>query len=324
VTRATPFTGDVGGFQKTLNAVGANGGGDGPEDVQSALKEAVKSLDWRVDALKLVFLVADAPPHLDYQDQKYTYVDAMREAAGKGIKIVTIGASGLDSLGEYVFRQLAQYTMGQFVFLTYGETGESDGGGTARVSHHTGSNFQTDKLDAIIVRMVKRELANYGDGEAEPDQDFFEANPAAEDKKGEVLKELFAEGVQQLLDYSIVRIDEGTPAVVMPVTYSDASLQANAEVLEDNIVLNLVPVKAFRMLERKDLRQVMQEQKLSLTGAFDSERSVEVGKLIGAKILILPKLHLVNGKLELYLKMVKVETGEIMSVTLLKMDRGLI
>ena len=89
-------------------------------------------------------------------------------------------------------------------------------------------------------------------------------------------------------------------------------------------MLNLAPVRAFRLLERKDLRQIMEEQKLSLTGAFDDAHTIEVGKLIGAKILILPKLHKGKDKLELYLKLVKVETGEIMSITLLKLDEGLI
>ncbi|MBI4726429.1 carboxypeptidase regulatory-like domain-containing protein [candidate division TA06 bacterium] len=323
VTRVTPFTAGIDKFQKALDAVSAGGGNDEPEDLQSGLKDAVTGMAWRDDACKLVFLVADAPPHLDYRDQTYGYGDAMRGAAASAIKIITVGASGLNDQGEYVFRQLSQYTMGQFIFLTYGETGEVSGGGTAAVSHHTGSNFQTENLDAIIVRIIKQELANYGDGIIEPDQEYFETN-AGGGNKDDVLKELFAEGIRQLLDYSIVRIDESTPAAVMPVAFSDDSLRSKAEVLEDNIVLNLAPVKAFRLVERKDLRQIMGEQKLNLTGAFDSERSVEVGKLIGAKILILPKLHQGKDKLELYLKMVKVETGEIMSITLLKIDDWLI
>ncbi|MDI6740808.1 MAG: VWA domain-containing protein, partial [Candidatus Edwardsbacteria bacterium] len=323
VTRITPFLADADSFHKILNAVSAGGGGDEPEDVQSGLKDAVTGMAWREGACKLVFLVADAPPHF-YDDQSYTYVDAMHDAAGQGIKIITVGASGLNDQGEYVFRQLSHYTMGQFIFLTYGETGEVSGGGTARVSHHTGSNFQTENLDAIIVRIIKQELAHYGDGTIEPDQEYFETIVSTGVDKEDVLKELFAEGIRQLLDYSIVRIDAATPAAVMPVTFSDEGLRPFAEVLEDKIVLNLAPLKAFRLLERKDLRQIMEEQKLSLTGAFDDTKTIEVGKLIGAKALILPKLHRGKDKLELYLKLVKVETGEIMSITLLKLDESLI
>lgn len=40
----------------------ASGGGDGPEAVTAALAEVLK-MDWRVNASKMVVLIADAPPH---------------------------------------------------------------------------------------------------------------------------------------------------------------------------------------------------------------------------------------------------------------------
>ncbi|MDD4890501.1 MAG: VWA domain-containing protein, partial [Phycisphaerae bacterium] len=47
VTRLTPFTGDGAAFAKRLAAVSADGGGDGPEDVQEALRVAACDLKWR-------------------------------------------------------------------------------------------------------------------------------------------------------------------------------------------------------------------------------------------------------------------------------------
>ncbi len=67
-------------------------------------------------------LLADAPPHLDYGGPQYD--DDMLAALGKGIKIFSVGASGLDKQGEYVQRQIAQYTGGRFVFLTYKDADE--------------------------------------------------------------------------------------------------------------------------------------------------------------------------------------------------------
>ena len=96
----------------------ADGGGDYPESLNQALHEAVNDMRWRDDAIRLVFLVADAPPHLDYpQDEDYA-VEMVR-ARQKGIKIFSVASSGLDDQGEYVFRQLAQQTMGKFIFILY-------------------------------------------------------------------------------------------------------------------------------------------------------------------------------------------------------------
>ena len=73
---------------------------------------------WRENAIRLIFLIADAPPHLDYpQDEDYA-ADMVR-AREKGIKIFSVASSGLDDQGEYIFRQIAQQTMGNFLFILY-------------------------------------------------------------------------------------------------------------------------------------------------------------------------------------------------------------
>jgi Mg-chelatase subunit ChlD len=118
VTQLIPLTQDVKEFQAKLNEVQAGGGGDEPEDVQEGLNQTLNELKWREEGVKLAFLIGDAEPHLDY-GQTYTYVQAMNDAARKGIKIATIGASGLNTQGETVWRQVAQYTMAPFVFFTH-------------------------------------------------------------------------------------------------------------------------------------------------------------------------------------------------------------
>jgi Mg-chelatase subunit ChlD len=154
VTRTFDFTPDVGVFQNALAAVQAGGGGDTPEDLNAGLHEAVTAPAWRGDdTVKLVFLIADAPPHLDYQDGP-DYAADVRTAARKGIKIMPIASSGLDDQGEYVFRQMAQATMGRFTFLTYGADGVSPGDLT---DHHV-SDYAVLALDDLVVRLVADEL----------------------------------------------------------------------------------------------------------------------------------------------------------------------
>ncbi len=156
VTRTFDLTADQGAFAEALEAVQADGGGDTPEDLDAGLRDAVDKQSWRGDdAVKLVFLVADAPPHIG-DDPATSYATTVVDAASRGIKILPIGASGLDASGEYVMRQLAQITLGRFVFLTYGVDGASPG-------ESTPMNVERDRysvlpLDELVVQLVADEL----------------------------------------------------------------------------------------------------------------------------------------------------------------------
>jgi hypothetical protein len=120
------------------------------------MSQAIHHVEWRVDGtVSLVFLVADAPPHLDY-DQENHYAVEMQAAATRGIKIYPIASSGLDEQGEYVFRQLAQYTGGRFIFLTYGAAGA---GSTGTETEFEVSDYRVSSLDQLVVQIVEEELA---------------------------------------------------------------------------------------------------------------------------------------------------------------------
>jgi hypothetical protein len=154
--RSHDFSNEVGGFlQHALYPLHADGGGDYPEAMNEALHETVHNLSWRDAATRMVILLADAPPHLDYGAPHYD--DDMLAAVGKGIKIFGVGASGLDRQGEFIQRQLAQYTGGKFVFLTYADA-RNPGSGPGRETLHDVRNYSVDTLDRLIVRLVTEEL----------------------------------------------------------------------------------------------------------------------------------------------------------------------
>lgn len=156
LTRAHDFTDDLAAFQSVLARVQAGGGGDMPEALNEALHETVHRLSWRSEAARLVVLVADAPPHLDYGGPQYD-VD-MQAALAKGIKLFAVGASGLDPVGEYIYRQIAQYTAGRFVFLTYKDASDP-GSGPGTQTPHDVRGYSVQTLDRLIVKLVGDELA---------------------------------------------------------------------------------------------------------------------------------------------------------------------
>jgi Mg-chelatase subunit ChlD len=317
VTRTVPFTDRIDLFQQALAPVRAEGGGDGPEDLQSALRAATSELAWVSEGVRLAFIVTDAPPHLEY-GQSVTYVDAAHDAKRKGIKLFSIGAGGLDLAGEMVLRQISQYTSAKYIFLTYGERGESEGGKTGSVSHHTGDNFETGKLEAVVLKIAKEELGFYSDVPPEEGEDYFTAGKTADESREETLKKLFGMAVTQLLDFSTVRIHDATPACLIPIACEGGSDKTDAEYFSEQILLSLSRNPAFRLVERKNLQQILDELKLGMTGLVDDARAVQAGRMTGAKLLISGSLIRRSDTFEIFLKLIRIETAEILSVTKLK------
>lgn len=155
VTKSHPFTTDLAGFDAALQGIQANGGGDGPESLNQGLALAAGGMEWRENAAKVAFLIADAPPHMDYQDD-VSYGRAAASALVQGIKVHTVAASGLDARGSLVFRQIAQLSRGHFIFIEYGSNAAS----AARhgLPGPTGSN----NLDAILYGRIRAEIDGWG------------------------------------------------------------------------------------------------------------------------------------------------------------------
>jgi hypothetical protein len=158
VTRTYDFTPDVPTFRKLLNSVSADGGGDTPESVNEALHEAVQGVQWGDSAVRLIFLVADAGPHLDYPND-YDYIEETQQAVTQGIKIYPIAASNTDDYAEYVFRQMAQQTMARFIFLTYQPGARAGAPGESTTLDAGDQPYTVERLDDLIVQVVERELA---------------------------------------------------------------------------------------------------------------------------------------------------------------------
>ena len=319
VTRVIPFTRDVEAFRRALQAVQAGGGGDEPEDVQAGLERALHGLDWRDQGVKLGFLIGDAAPHLDY-GETFTYLDAAREAAARGIKLGAIGCSGLPLAGEVIWRELAQYTMAPYVFLSHGERGNSEGGPSG-VSHHVGSNWMAENLETIVIRMIKSELGNLSPRPPQEQRDWFEARTGQ--PRDTVLADLFRQSARQLVDYSLETLEDQAPTVLLPLSVKSRKLQPMATDLEARLSLGLSG--PFKLLERAGMPDLIKAVETQLGDNFDTARLGQVGKFVPARLAVLGQLaEDAAGKAELLVKLVRLETGELLSLSLLKIDEDLL
>jgi hypothetical protein len=96
VTRVVDLDRDLDSMYAKLMDFSADGGGDGPEAVNEALDAAINRISWSQDqsTYRVVFLVGDAPPHMDYQDD-VKYGEVVAAAVAKGIVVNTIQCGSL-------------------------------------------------------------------------------------------------------------------------------------------------------------------------------------------------------------------------------------
>lgn len=113
VTKVVDLSEDLDSVYATLMDFQAAGGGDGPESVNKALYDAVHAMSWSEQdkAYQVIFLVGDAPPHMDYNEVRYPEIVA--SASKKGIVINTIQCGDLPMTAQ-PWTQIAHLSQGEF------------------------------------------------------------------------------------------------------------------------------------------------------------------------------------------------------------------
>ena len=127
VTQVHDLSDDIDDIYAKLMKFQAQGGGDTPESVNQALHEAVTKIKWNKSkkVLKLVFLVGDAPPHMDYQDD-VKYPEICKLAAKNNIILNTVQCGSMASTTP-IWKEIAKLAEGDFVAI-------AQSGGVAAIS----------------------------------------------------------------------------------------------------------------------------------------------------------------------------------------------
>jgi hypothetical protein len=150
VAKRFEFTPDVEAFLRNLSAEKADGGGDIPEAVQEGFREATKML-WRdKDTVRVMFHIADAPPHDQDIEETLKLADQLRK---KGVVIYPIACKGYDDPCEFVMRSSALLSGGQFLFLT-----DDSGIGGKHDEPHI-PYYKVQRLEHLMIRMIASELS---------------------------------------------------------------------------------------------------------------------------------------------------------------------
>ena len=91
----------------------------------------------------------------------------LEQARQTGIKTFTVASSGLDKTGEYIYRQVAQQSMGRFIFILY----ETPPQGEMTTPHDVGDDYSVENLDRLIVRLITQELESTNENETDEEEE---------------------------------------------------------------------------------------------------------------------------------------------------------
>ncbi len=134
---------------RSLGNLDASGGGDYPEAAAKALQQTV-NINWRRgNGKRILFHIADAPPH---RRDAHRFLDAAKTAAQANIQIFGLGASGVAAESELYMRQAALVTGGRYMFLT-----DDSGVGNAHAEPNIAC-YRVTALKSLLVRVLTSEL----------------------------------------------------------------------------------------------------------------------------------------------------------------------
>ncbi len=151
VTKVYDLTDDLDAIHGHLKTFQAAGGGDHPESVNQALYDSIHKVKWSKDkkTLRIVFLVGDAPPHMDYADD-VKYPVTCQEACKRGIIINSIQCGTCPDCAKH-WKEICKRAEGSYVAIP------ADGGVIAAVS----TPFDA-RLGALNTELSRTTLV-YGD-----------------------------------------------------------------------------------------------------------------------------------------------------------------
>ena len=151
VTKSFDFSDDYRQTIRDISMQSAEGGGDLPEAVHTALETGLQELNWNASArARIAFLILDAPAHRDQQGVIESLQASIRNYASLGIKLIPVFCSSPSKECEFMCRFFAILTGGTYVFLT-----DDSGVGGDHIEASVGQ-FQIEPLNDLLVRLIAK------------------------------------------------------------------------------------------------------------------------------------------------------------------------
>jgi len=86
--------------------------------------------------------------------------------------------------------------------------------------------------------------------------------------------------------------------------------EADAKALTQRLTSEMISLGVYQIVERSEMKRLLDEQKFQYSGCVDMKCAVEIGKMIGAKYMVVGSVSKVGSTYSIDSRLISVETGE--------------
>lgn len=109
--------------------------------------------------------------------------------------------------------------------------------------------------------------------------------------------------------------EKKTFLAVMEIENTGGLSKAESSLLADTIRQEIFATGKYRIVDRKNMDQILKEQGFQLSDCTSQECAVQVGQLLGVEKMVVGSVGKVGESFVLGLQLISVETGEMESIT---------
>ena len=108
-----------------------------------------------------------------------------------------------------------------------------------------------------------------------------------------ITSSLFAREYIAIIDFEGINVSEG-----------------DAKALTQRLTSEMIKLEVYQVLERSEMKRLLEEQKFQYSGCVDLKCAVELGKMLGAKYMVVGTISKFGKSYTIDSRLLYVETGE--------------
>ena len=108
-----------------------------------------------------------------------------------------------------------------------------------------------------------------------------------------LITSLFAREYIAIIDFEGINVSEG-----------------DAKALTQRLTTEMIELGLYQVLERSEMKRLLEEQKFQYSGCVDTKCAVELGKMLGAKYMVVGTISHIGKTFSIDSRLISVESGE--------------
>ena len=86
--------------------------------------------------------------------------------------------------------------------------------------------------------------------------------------------------------------------------------EGDAKALTQRLTSEMIKLEVYQVLERSEMKRLLDEQKYQYSGCVDTKCAVELGKMLGAKFMVVGSISKVGSTYSIDSRLIDVKTSE--------------